>query len=217
MVISDLHLGIEGALRSEGVSLPRYQKKIIIKNINKILERYNPEKLVINGDFKHEFGRNLRQEWREISDTLGMLSKKTNVILIRGNHDNFLKTISSKFNIPVNSSYLIDDILITHGHMEVKENFEFKKQIIAHEHPFIRLRDRIGAKLSLPCYLVSEDLAVTPAFSPLASGTDVIASEKNEYLSPVLKKYDIKKMRVWAITEAGLLDFSTIENLQKMV
>ncbi|MCK4443320.1 MAG: phosphoesterase, partial [Thermoplasmata archaeon] len=52
VVIADLHLGYEGALHEEGISIPRFQKGIMMDRIERIVERYNPKKLIINGDFK---------------------------------------------------------------------------------------------------------------------------------------------------------------------
>ncbi|MEF8849009.1 MAG: metallophosphoesterase [Candidatus Thermoplasmatota archaeon] len=215
VVISDLHLGLEGVLRSEGLSIPQYQKKVIVEKIKKIVEKYKPKKILVNGDFKHEFGKNLSQEWREISEILDFLSDKVKeIILIRGNHDNFLQTIAVHSNVPFKKYYKFEDSLFIHGHKRRKK--EYKRLIIGHEHPFIKIRDKVGATLSLPCYLYSEELIVLPAFSPLASGTDMTAVERKDLLSPVLKDYDISRLKVVAIGNIGLLDFSKLGKLRKL-
>lgn len=108
-------------------------------------------------------------------------------------------------------SHTIDDMLIAHGHKKITH----PKTIIAHEHPFIRLRDSVGAMLSLPCYLVSDDLIVMPAFSPLASGTNITEAEREDFLSPQLQQYDVGKLKVVAISDIGLLDFSHVENIRE--
>ena len=211
IIIADLHLGYEGVLRMEGVAMPRYQEKVIMEKLSSIIKKYGPEKVIVNGDFKHNFGRNLKQEWQEVSNVLKFLCKKGDVVLIRGNHDNFLKNIASKFDVTMADKYDIKGITIAHGHKDVRG----KKMIIAHEHPSIKLRDRVGATLSLPCYLFSDEIIVMPAFSPLASGTDVSSADAGDYLSPILKKHDMDEFRVLAISEAGLLDFSTVGNMKK--
>jgi len=58
-IVSDLHIGYEGVLQREGVMIPKYQKKILMERIEKIIERFKPRLLIINGDFKHEFGKNV--------------------------------------------------------------------------------------------------------------------------------------------------------------
>ncbi len=211
VIIADLHLGYEGVLRSQGVMIPNYQKNVIEERLKKIIEKYEPERIIVNGDFKHEFGKNLRQEWREAREMLDFLLQKSSVILLRGNHDNFLKTIASKFDVPVKMQMEMGDVVITHGHEDIKG----KKLILAHEHPSIHLRDKVGASLHLPCYMVSENVIVMPAFSPLAMGTDVSSADTDEYLSPILRKENVSIFHLWAVSEIGLLDFSTIKNLKK--
>lgn len=212
VIIADLHLGYEGVLRSQGVMMPNYQERIIKKRLQKIIEIYEPDNIIINGDFKHEFGKNLRQEWREVGEMIEFLLQKSEIILIKGNHDNFLKTIASKFNVPLKTQLQVRNIVIAHGHVEIKG----EKRILAHEHPSIHIRDKIGASLHLPCYMVSSDIIVIPAFSPLATGTDVSSADSNEYLSPILQKEDVSAFHLWGISEIGLLDFFTIRELKKV-
>jgi hypothetical protein len=106
----------------------------------------------------------------------------------------------------------VGDVMCVHGHRKIVG----KKMIMGHEHPFIHIRDQVGATLSLPCYLISEDLVVMPAFSPLASGTDVSSADRQDYLSSTLRAFNVRKFRVLAVSNIGLLDFSSIENLQKV-
>lgn len=211
IIVADLHLGYEGVLRSQGVMIPNYQKKIIKERLEKMIKKYEPDTIIVNGDFKHEFGKNLRQEWREVGEMLEFLLQKSKVILIKGNHDNFLKTIASKFNVPVKMQMDMKGIIIAHGHVAVKG----KKMILAHEHPSIHIRDKVGASLRLPCYMVSPSIIVMPAFSPLATGTDVPSADADEYLSPILQEEDVSTFHLWAISEVGLLDFFTIKELRR--
>ncbi len=211
-IVSDLHIGYEGVLQREGVMIPKYQKKILMERIEKIIERFEPNLLIINGDFKHEFGKNLRQEWNEVLELLNFIKSKTKVLLVRGNHDNFLKTIASKAGVRVVESYEAGKITIFHGH----KNMEGKIKIIGHEHPSVSLRDAVGAIIKLPCFLISEHVVVLPALSPLASGTDVTTAEEKDYLSPVLREEDIEKFEIYAIAD-GLLFFSTIGKVKQVL
>jgi len=212
-VIADLHIGYESAMRMQGVSIPSYQKKIIMGRIDDIIKRYEPSRIIINGDFKHEFGKNLRQEWNETIELLDFIMERSDVLLIRGNHDNFLKTIASKRNIEVVPYYKNGRITVFHGHVNMPAEYS----IIAHEHPSITIRDGIGATAKLPCFLVGEDIIVMPAISPLASGTDIISAISSEYLSPVLRKRDVDSMEVYAINGDELLHFSKLGELKRVI
>ncbi|HEC77064.1 MAG TPA: metallophosphoesterase [Thermoplasmatales archaeon] len=212
-VVADLHIGYEGMLQREGVMIPKYQKKILKERLKKIIDFYEPSKLIINGDLKHEFGKNLRQEWREVTEILNFIKEKTDVLLIRGNHDNYLKTIASKMGIDFVEEFEMENIKISHGHKNV--DFEGKKLIMAHEHPSLVIRDKVGAFIKLPCFMVSEKIVVMPALSPLASGTDI--SSDVSCLSPILKKENLDDFRIYAINENELLYFSNIRKLKKVI
>ena len=49
LVISDLHLGFEAAAQARGVSLPRFQTKVMATRLRRLLDRYSPERLVVAG------------------------------------------------------------------------------------------------------------------------------------------------------------------------
>ncbi|HDS59140.1 MAG TPA: metallophosphoesterase [Thermoplasmatales archaeon] len=212
VVVADLHLGYEGVLRLEGVAMPRYQGDRIMQRLQRILDRYRPRRVVVNGDFKHEFGKNLQMEWREVGAALDFLSRRAEVVLVRGNHDNFLKTIAARFEVPVVEEHRMGEVTIAHGHRPVAGE---GRVLLAHEHPVVRLRDEVGALLTLPCYLYDREVAVMPAFSPLASGTDVSTAEREDLLSPLLRSRGLDSLRVVAVSGLGLLDFSTVAGLSR--
>lgn len=212
VVVADLHLGYEGVLRLEGVAMPRYQGDRILRRLQRILDRYDPRQLVVNGDFKHEFGKNLQMEWREVGAVLEFLTRQTEVVLVRGNHDNFLKTIAARFSVPVVKEHRMGEVTIAHGHRPVARE---GRVLLAHEHPVVRLRDEVGALLTLPCYLYDREVAVMPAFSPLASGTDVSTVQREDLLSPLLRNLSLDSLRVLAVSPMDLLDFATVADLRR--
>src|SRR5256886_3156444 len=103
LVISDLHLGFEGALAEQGVSIPRFQRRVILERLGKMLDRNKAEQVVIAGDFKHEFSKNLVDEWVEVKQVLRFLKDRVKPILVRGNHDNYLATILGDLHLPLDN------------------------------------------------------------------------------------------------------------------
>lgn len=111
LILSDFHIGYEEALNKQGILVPRFQYEEIIKRLEGIfliLKNKKIEKIIINGDLKHEFGTISEQEWRltlRLLDFLGKHCKE--VILIKGNHDTILGPIAQKRNVRVLGHYLI--------------------------------------------------------------------------------------------------------------
>ena len=217
LAIADLHLGYEASLQIEHVAIPRFQLETMMSRLEDLIDRYEPEKLLINGDLKHEFSRNIGQEWDEVRQVVDFLKDRVELIVIRGNHDNYLKTILSKMEIEMHDSYKTKDgqIEFVHGHDSAASWNGLR--VYGHEHPFVRLRDEIGALISMPCFLFdnTNNFILMPAFSPLASGTNVISS-MDSYMIEELKDLDTSSARVYAVGEDSLLDFGEIGELRKL-
>ena len=193
-VMADFHIGYEDVMAQKGIYFPKIQKKYILKTLQEIYDKYEPKTLLIDGDFKHEFSRNMPQEWDEIEEVLDYIMDMREVIIVRGNHDNFLKSILRRRGLELKDSYAMGNYFFTHGHkdMEIKNI-----TIIGHEHPSVMLRDEISASVKMPCFLYSPDLIVLPATSVYASGTDIT---KNEFISPILRK-NRRDFEIFAIDE----------------
>ena len=115
LIISDLHLGYEESLVSDGVLIPKggmfsEMKKEILE-----LLKLNPKLVVINGDLKHEFSNISKQEWKETLELIDLISEKSKILLVKGNHDNILGPIAEKRNIEVKDNLILGDICILHG------------------------------------------------------------------------------------------------------
>lgn len=211
LVVADLHLGYEGVLRRQGVSLPRFQKEQMIDRLGELLDRYDPGALVVNGDFKHEFSGTLREEWNDVLDVLDFLQgREVEVVMVRGNHDNYLLNILNRKGLPLHDAVRFGDVAVAHGHEEVGVP---DLLVMGHEHPSLKLRDDVGATVSLPCFVVSEAVVVLPAFSPLAFGSDVL---RGPYLSPFLDRETVDGCRLYGLDEKlGLLGFGRPPEIRK--
>ena len=222
LVISDLQLGEELYFAEKGIFVPQIQLKEIKKELKEIFKLVSVSKLIINGDFKHEFGKVSEQEWREVKELVNYLSKRVKeIILVRGNHDNYLLTIASYLNLKVFDPYYeVKGFVFTHGHKRIKYPKNSHTVIIGHEQPAILLKKGYD-KIKLPCFLYGKlkngkNLVCLPAFSPLASGTTVNLIEKEELLSPILKEEtNFEELKVIAVDkELGILKFPSLKNLK---
>lgn len=198
LVFADFHIGYEEALNKQGILIPRFQLKETLERLERIFlffKRNKKEinKIIINGDLKHEFGTISEQEWRDVLKLLDFLSKYCKkIILIKGNHDTILGPIADKRNLKIVDFLKINDVLIIHGN-KTNKNIETrikKSKIIvtAHEHPAVSLKEG-GRTETFKCFLKgkykSKTLIVQPSFNLVAEGTDVV---KEKLLSPFLQQ-----------------------------
>ena len=116
LIINDLHIGYEEALQQRGILVPRFQTKEIMELLEKMVGEVKPIKIILNGDVKHEFGKALKQEWREVMEVIDFLQKSgMEVIIVRGNHDPILAPIIERRGVKIVKEYRVRDILVVHG------------------------------------------------------------------------------------------------------
>ncbi len=212
LIINDLHLGYEEALQHKGVFVPRFQLKEIVTSLGRIFTQVTPDKIIINGDLKHEFGKVLRQEWSEVLQLIDFLLQHCKeVIIIKGNHDPIIQPIAEKRRTKVVGEYRINDTLVIHGDELVET--DAKKIIIGHEHPAITIRE--GSKWEkYKCFLRGKwkrkELIAVPSFNPLLEGTDIL---KEQMLSPFLTKVDL--FDVFVVSKGEIFNFGTAREIKK--
>ena len=198
LIFSDFHMGYEEYLNKQGILAPRFQLEETLKRLKNILSKIKINRIIINGDLKHEFGKISRQEWKDTLKLLDFLSENCNeIILIKGNHDTILDIIAEKRSIKIFNSFKIDDILIIHGDKLVNIDKNIKKIIIGHEHPAISLKELRVEKYK--CFLVGKykgkTLIVQPSFNLVLEGTDI---RKEHLLSPYLQQ-DLGNFEVFIV------------------
>ena len=222
LVISDLQLGEELYLAEKGIFVPQIQLKEMKKELNSVFKKVKANRILINGDIKHEFGEASRQEWREVIELVEFLRRRTKeIIVVRGNHDNYLLNIASKINLQIfDPFYLEKGYLFTHGHKKFSYPKDFHTLIIGHEEPAIILKEGFD-RIKLPALLYGKmkngkRIICLPAFSYLSSGTEINVVDKEDLLSPILKEdVEIDELEVIGIDkEVGALKFGKLKNIR---
>lgn len=224
--IADLHIGLELALLGEGTYIPVDQFKIMQDNIIQLIKKFKPKMLIINGDFKHEFGRASPQEWIELKVLLETLEKfNVDLEIIRGNHDNYLKSILHHNGKNIQEPYYLSlNYLFIHGHQSLDTIFQGSMSevdwiILAHEHPAIVLYDEILGRHKFRCYLINEsedyNMLVLPAYSPFASGTIMNTKDRKKILSPVLREVTIDEFTPMVVDNGEVLVFPKLKELME--
>lgn len=216
LVISDVHIGYEEALNKQGILVPRLQFEEIVKRMERIfgvLKNNRIDKIIVNGDLKHEFGTISEQEWRNTLKFLDLLAKHCNeIILIKGNHDTILGPIAKKRNVKVVNELGVGKVLITHGN-KITNIKNYNTIIIGHEHPAVSLKE--GPRIEqYKCFLKGKykgkNLIVQPSFNTIVEGTDIL---RDEILSPFLQQ-NLDNFDVY-IVEDKVYHFGKLKGLRE--
>ncbi len=109
LVVSDLHIGYESEVRSHGVQLPQRQREYFAKELDRLVAKHKPERVILAGDVKHAFGAISKEEWDDVGELLKRLQAHGCAVeVVGGNHDKLLKPILDKYGVPLRSALVID-------------------------------------------------------------------------------------------------------------
>lgn len=223
LVIGDLHLGLEGSVTSEGGYVPQFQLDELLDDLEEARKLTEADRILVNGDLKHEFSTTRYSEQKEIEEFMEFLDNEfEDVTVVKGNHDTFLKNTVEKHG-SFEDYHIEKDVLFVHGHRKLEDletEEEYNTVVIGHEHPALILEDEIGVKEKVDCFLYGETeegkkIIVMPAFSKISGGSKVNKVPQQELLSPVLiEEVDVDKLKAVAVSrEAGLFKFPEIRKI----
>jgi len=212
LIVADLHLGYTWAHRSAGNLVPLCRQVDAIDRLSRLIDIYAPIRTVVLGDIVHDAVdvAPLTDELLRLRDDLG---RRTEVVLVAGNHDRRLQPLlkARRIALPLVRELQIGAHRLVHGDgVEVKQaraelttassrgGFVF----CGHEHPAITLSDRVASYAKCPCFVEGEGLLMLPAFSEWAGGSNL---RSGSFLSRYLEAARIQN--VTAIIADKLLTF----------
>lgn len=159
VLITDPHFGKESSFQQAGIAVPLGSTAADLDRLERILRQTQAERLIVLGDFFH----NEHSISKEILKSLSHWREKhvcLECILIRGNHDRFGDPPESLQIRSVCEPYLFSGFSFFHHPPQNRGEPSFA----GHIHPSVRLKDSIGLRLRVPCFLFKEDLCLLPAF-----------------------------------------------------
>ncbi|MCS7138820.1 MAG: hypothetical protein NZ873_02035, partial [Crenarchaeota archaeon] len=195
----------------------------IVKSLRNIFNYRPAKKLIILGDIKNEFGDINPEEWTQVQDFINDVhSLGAEPILIRGNHDNFVRTVLRRLNVEFRDPPVrMGKYFLIHGDKDHELPIEDSIVLMGHEHPVISIRDSIGIKHRFKSFLYGEyyntKIIVLPSMNPLTMGTSINEVDVSELLSPILRKIDIMSFTPILLAQGeALKQFPKISSLVTM-
>ncbi len=137
MVITDLHIGFEAGMISNDIFVkPEDMVSDIHKNLQELIKLESPDNLILLGDIKAGTSSISKVEWSAIP-LFFEIGKKIKTLVIPGNHDGSLqKIIPDWVTMSSSTGIVLDDTLLTHGHVMPSENLSHVNRIVmGHVHP----------------------------------------------------------------------------------
>ena len=209
-VLGDLHLGYESALEEEGMYIPRINTDSIRDSLNSMLCKYEPKKVVLLGDIKHDFKRSRREAKEEVLKVMDLLMEVSDVIVVKGNHDNFLQNILSEVGLLTVDHVDMAGFRMEHGHLDTGR----RPVIIGHEHPSVRIPGAVSGGMKIHCFVHERKagVIVLPPFSPFSAGND-LTMEGNCIMADALKSSDYAEADIYGVSEVGIMRLGKLKSV----
>ncbi|QOW10495.1 ligase-associated DNA damage response endonuclease PdeM [Kaistella flava (ex Peng et al. 2021)] len=169
LIISDLHIGKTAYFRKNGIPIPSDILAKDLERLSILIENFSAEQLFIVGDFLHA-GKNkdfeIFEEWR-------LRNKHLEIILIKGNHDIKKSDFLHDLDITIiEDSLCIKPFTFIHEPQDSENQFS----ISGHLHPGVTVKLEKRKSVRLPCFRVSDNQLILPAFSEF-TGLDTKSCE----------------------------------------
>ena len=177
LAVADLHLGYAWAARHSGNLFPVVGAEETMARLVSLQEDYKPEVLAVLGDVVQR-AVPIQQLLEELSQFLKILSARSKIVLVQGNHDRHLAPLLEQWRLPVKlvPEHTCGDHLFVHGDASRAEAERWATTtngliFMGHEHPAVCIGDGVASWSKCPCFLVSKKTVILPAFSSWAAGT----------------------------------------------
>ncbi len=160
LFVADFHLGKAASFRSAGIPLPAGTTADNVDRLDRALAGKPAEHLVFLGDFLHSAqGRapatlDRFAGWRASREELA-------ITLVRGNHDDRAGDPPAEWDVRcVNPGEAMGPFALVHEPGPVRGGYA----LAGHIHPAVRLSERGGQSLRLPCFWFGPRVGVLPSF-----------------------------------------------------
>ena len=210
LVVADYHAGIEVGLRYErGVELESAADDRLDR-LERLLDRTEPDRLLVLGDLVHRIGRPDADEARELRTLVDAVTDRVPMTLVPGNHDAGVADLVEEGDLELTvvdaAGVRFGRVGFLHGHTwPAADVLRADVVCMGHEHPSVKLEDEVGGSRverawlrgrvdpaafeghvdGLPVDGSSPELVVVPAFNERSGGTWVNV-DGQAFLAPFL-------------------------------
>ncbi|TXE05992.1 ligase-associated DNA damage response endonuclease PdeM [Gelidibacter salicanalis] len=159
LVVSDLHIGKTAHFRKAGIAIPSAVLDSDLHRLQTLIDHFVVRHILIVGDLFHAENNTDIDQFQRFMQANSSVSFE----LIKGNHDRFKDAFYQTMNIAVFKTHKdIDEVRFVHDEQHCDADMFC---ISGHTHPGVTIKGRGKVFIKLPCFEVSEQRLILPAFS----------------------------------------------------
>ncbi|MDF2517418.1 MAG: hypothetical protein K0R59_2714 [Sphingobacterium sp.] len=158
LILSDLHLGKAAHFRKHGIPIPSDTANLDLQRLATLIDYYKAANILVVGDLIHA---GINQEvflLKEFKQKYADL----NFHLVLGNHDRMVEKLAKQIDLIYHKDkFELEQISFVHEPTTAPSAFS----ISGHIHPGVSIKLPPNKHLRLPCFWVSAQQIILPAFS----------------------------------------------------
>lgn len=182
LLIADPHFGKAAHFRKAGVPVPEGVHSDDYQKIKRLIEAYNPLSVIFLGDLFHS---DFNRSWL-LLEAFRNLFSEIKFHLVKGNHDILPEQFYLSGLWQVHEENLtLGNLILSHEPLE--EISEGYINLCGHIHPGVSLYGAGRQKLTLPCFFVTSNQIILPAFGRF-TGLAKMVCKKNENVFAITGK-----------------------------
>lgn len=191
LVVSDLHLEKGSFFAARGNPIPCHDTRDTLTRLASALKAYRPRAVVCLGDSFHDVRAGERMDEADAALLGNIIASVEGWVWVRGNHD---PEIAPRFGGKATGVYRVGHISFSHRPEDAAPPL-----IAGHYHP--KHRVRMGERsVSAPCFVLSEDMILMPAFGAYAGGLRTSSEPLSTLFSDGSRQYVLSyAAKLWAI------------------
>lgn len=162
LLVADLHLGREIALRQLGVPVPHGATRQTLRQLAAVGDRLQAQRLVVLGDFFHSREAREPKLEKELGKILTQAFRERWLIL--GNHDRHAGNPPSDWEVQIfEEGTRLGPLQLFHHPPEA----DVGPALAGHWHPAFELKGPARLSLRLPAFCLADEVLVLPAFGEM--------------------------------------------------
>ena len=182
LILGDLHFGKINHFRRAGLPVPFGANRKNTETLIDLLTGMKPARTIFLGDLFHS---HYNEEW----ETVGQIVRHFSACqfeLVRGNHDIMSMQQYDRYNITVCDHLDLTPFYLTHEPMAATDIPTGKINVAGHLHPGAHLQGKGRQAITLPCFWLSKNQMILPAFGSF-TGLAMVRPEENDRVFVILE------------------------------
>jgi uncharacterized protein len=162
LIVADLHLEKGSRAASQGRLLPALASRDTLHRLKGVLEAYRPQRVICLGDSFDDIGAGSRMADADKRELTSLCASVAGWLWLGGNHDPKMPDFCGGETL---SEISLGGAILRHEPAQACAG----PQIVGHLHPKASVPAG-GYRFSGPCFCVTEELLIMPAFGAYAGG-----------------------------------------------